>query len=183
MKILLLLVTATAVYALPLRRTGEPVTASIDINSTVDTDIDVNLYVEDDFLGRTSEVSRRTAADVDVLKTCRLPRVHNLVWDLEDNIMMEVEADVYAGDTLKWAWDKTTHPDSERKYFRHLPPAGPTERVQLNQRITDMQTSLSEAQAAIDQKDAAFRAAGAQSSAEIEALEELAASKGFFDDT
>ena len=57
------------------------------------------------------------------------------------------------------------------------------ERVQLNQRITDMQTSLSEAQAAIDQKDAAFRAAGAQSSAEIEALEELAASKGFFDDT
>ena len=57
------------------------------------------------------------------------------------------------------------------------------ERVQLNQRITDMQSSLSEARAAIDVKDAAFRAAAAKSSSEIEALEELAASKGFFDDT
>lgn len=65
-------------------------------------------------------------------------KVHNLVWDLEDNIMMEVEADVYAGDTLKWAWDKTTHPDSERKYFRHLPPAGPTCRQCWWIQLTDM---------------------------------------------
>lgn len=87
----------------------------------------------------TSSITHRTDMQSDLMQPF-LPvlKVHNLVWDLEDNIMMEVEADVYAGDTLKWAWDKTTHPDSERKYFRHLPPAGPTYRQCWWIQLTDM---------------------------------------------
>jgi hypothetical protein len=57
------------------------------------------------------------------------------------------------------------------------------ERVQLTQRLADAQSALAATKATLEQKETALKATTDSSTAQIQALNELASSKCFFDDT